>query len=135
MWLDVIPKANQERAIGSSFRVCQKHWPDDSSFVRVQGGGTKPTVPPSVFEVPNSLLPSKKPTPRKEKVEFASQSFFDNKARTSTLRTTVGETLINLWRQTFFNPFLNISSCIYRRYIIYTLFERLKQFLPICSYT
>ena len=79
MWLDVIPKANQERAIGSSFRVCQKHWPDDSSFVRVQGGGTKPTVPPSVFEVPNSLLPSKKPTPRKEKVEFASQSFFDNK--------------------------------------------------------
>ena len=48
-------------------------------LVKVQGGGTKPTVPPIVFEVPNSLflLPSKKPTPRKEKVEFASQSYFD----------------------------------------------------------
>ena len=59
--------------------MCDKHWLDKSSFVKVQGGGTKPTVPPSTFDIPKSLVPTKKSAPRKEKVEFASQAFFDKK--------------------------------------------------------
>ena len=59
--------------------MCEKHWSDKSSFVKVQRGGTKPTVPPSTFDIPKSLLPTKKSAPRKEKVKFASQAFFDKK--------------------------------------------------------
>ena len=80
-WISVIPKPNQERPITENFRLCEKHWPDETSFVTVQGGSTRPTEPPSIFDIPKSLLPSKKPTPRKTKIPFATQAYFDNKDR------------------------------------------------------
>ena len=45
----------------------------------VAGGSQRPVDPPSIFPVPSSSLPTPKPAPRPDKVEFATQSFSDKK--------------------------------------------------------
>ena len=46
-------------------------------MVAVQGGATRPKLPPSIFNIPTSSLPTPKPPPRKPKQEYAHQTFFD----------------------------------------------------------
>ena len=43
-----------------NYRVCEKHWPKDAPMTKVTGG-SRPAVPPTIFNVPTSCLPTPKP--------------------------------------------------------------------------
>ena len=45
-WLNVIPK---EKGSKINIRDCEKHWLNDTQMVKVQGGKSRPSVPPSIF--------------------------------------------------------------------------------------
>ena len=53
------------------------HWPNDVKFVNIAGGSTRPGVPPTIFNVPPSCLPTSKPPPRPQKAQFGMQNHFD----------------------------------------------------------
>ena len=77
LWINAIPYYNQKTVSADNFRVCRRHWPEDTEMVRVAGGSSRPTHPPSTFDFPKSCLPTPKPAPRKRKVEFSTQSWLD----------------------------------------------------------
>ena len=62
-WLNVLPLKSAEVNV-KTFRICYKHWPNDAPMVKVQGGGSRPKLTPSLFDVPSSSLPTPKPPPR-----------------------------------------------------------------------
>ena len=77
-WLNVIPSGSFPPNL-ENLHICEGHWPKDALLKRTRGGSTRPTVPPSIFNVPSSCLPTPKPVSRADKVEFANQEFFDKK--------------------------------------------------------
>ena len=48
-WGNVIPKEKGSKISIKYFRVCEKHWLNDTQMVKVQGGKSRPSVPPSIF--------------------------------------------------------------------------------------
>ena len=77
-WLQVIPKCEDfisKHGIARFF-ICEQHWPKDTQMKSVTGGFTRPTLPPSVFDVPKSTLPTAKPPPRKPQVEDVQLRYF-----------------------------------------------------------
>lgn len=75
-WLNVLPPRKDFVVDPSKFVICEKHWPDGIKMVTIPGGSTRPAVPPSIFDVPPSCLPSPKPAPRPPKVEDKQLEYF-----------------------------------------------------------
>ena len=68
-WLDVLPPRENFDVDPDKFFICEKHWDSDPPLIKLPGGSTRPSIPPSVFNVPASCLPTPKPAPRPAKVE------------------------------------------------------------------
>ena len=62
-----------------NIRICENHWPENVGLEKTKGGRFRPVTPPSIFSVPKSCLPTHKPPPRPSKIEYATQSLFDEK--------------------------------------------------------
>jgi hypothetical protein len=75
-WINSIPSFSESSS--SDFRICKKHWPSGTAMIKTRGG-RHPAVPPSIFDVPKSCLPTPAPPLRSEKPEFALQNHFDKK--------------------------------------------------------
>lgn len=80
-WLDTIPPRDNYVIDPATFFICERHWPLDTPMVKIPGGSTRPTCPPSIFNVPSSCLPTKKPAPRPPKVEDQQLKYFQSKDR------------------------------------------------------
>ena len=64
--------------------ICERHWSEDPPLVKFLGGTSRPTIPPSIFNVPLSSLPAKKFPPRPAKTEDKQLRYFlQNDAITS----------------------------------------------------
>ena len=85
-WIRVLPNFSLMKVDLPSFRICRRHWPKDVSLVKI-GGRSRPSKPPSVFNVPLSSLPTPKPPLRKPKQEYALQSYFDKKHKIMSFET------------------------------------------------
>ena len=68
-----------------NFRICRKHWPKNTP-IKVRGN-SRSVLPPSVFNVPKSLLP----TPRRPKKQFALQKHFDQREQFKSYESFVPE--------------------------------------------
>lgn len=68
-WLDALPPRENFVVVPDKFFVCEKHWPSNTPTIKLPGGSTRPAVPPSIFDVPPSCLPTTKPPPRQTNVE------------------------------------------------------------------
>ena len=77
-WINVIPVGKYQTLNPDTARVCRRHWPENATMVKLRGGQTRPLLPPSIFDVPSSSLPTPKHPPRPPKVEFALQNYFDS---------------------------------------------------------
>ncbi|KAF2354953.1 Myotubularin-like phosphatase domain [Trinorchestia longiramus] len=63
-WLDVIPPHENFVVDPDKFFICEIHWGTDPPLIKLHGGSMRPEIPPSIFNVPASCLPSPKPAPR-----------------------------------------------------------------------
>ena len=68
LWTDKIPNFKEIKVKDVYFRVCSRHWPPDPPMVKVRGGKYHPKLPPSLFNVTVSSLPTPKP-PQKRKTQ------------------------------------------------------------------
>lgn len=69
-WIDVLPPRQDGFKINpATFHICERHWPSDAPMKVIPGGHTVPAVPPSIFNVPPSCLPTPKPGPRTTNAE------------------------------------------------------------------
>ena len=75
-WIAVLPPREDYVLDPSKFYICEKHWPSDTSMVKIPGGSTRPVSPPSIFDVPTSCLPTPKPVPQPPKQEDRQLNFF-----------------------------------------------------------
>lgn len=75
-WLDVLPPRSDIDMESAKIFVCERHWPADANFRRTPGGYSKPSVPPSVFSVPRSCLPTTKTKHRSTNAEDAQLKYF-----------------------------------------------------------
>ena len=83
IWIKTIPSC-PPNVDSPSFRICERHWPQNTPMLITHGGISHPKLPPSIFNVPQSCLPTPKPPPRKPKMEYSQQSHFDNKDKFET---------------------------------------------------
>ena len=63
-WTNVIPSRSNYEIDPKTFIICERHWNAGYPTVKIPGGSTRPSIPPSVFNVPRSCLPTEKPPPR-----------------------------------------------------------------------
>jgi hypothetical protein len=76
-WINVLPPRENFELDPEKFVICERHWPADAPMIKVPGGSTRPSTPPSVFEnVPASCLPTPKPSPRPPKKEDKQLEYF-----------------------------------------------------------
>ncbi|KAF2361106.1 Zinc finger C3HC4 RING-type [Trinorchestia longiramus] len=61
------------------FFICDILWGADPPLIKLRGGSMRPEIPPSIFNVPASCLPSPKPAPRPAKVEDQQLRYFLHK--------------------------------------------------------
>ena len=80
-WLNVLPHRQDFVIDTTKFFICERHWPSNSPHVKLPGGFTRPAIPPSIFSVPTSCLPTPKPSPRKPKQEDEQLHYFQEKDR------------------------------------------------------
>ena len=59
-WIDKIPLRRDFVIDPEKFFICENHWPADGYPLVKVPGGTRPAVPPSIFDVPTSCLPTSK---------------------------------------------------------------------------
>ena len=86
-WLDVLPPRENFVINPRTFFICEKHWEADPPLVKLPGGSTRPAIPPSVFNVPSSCLPTPKPAPRPAKKEDQQLEYFLQKDTISSFET------------------------------------------------
>ena len=60
----------------TSMVICERHWSKDPPLVKLPGGSTRPAIPPSIFNVPLSSLPTKKFALRPAKTEEKQLRYF-----------------------------------------------------------
>ncbi|KAF2361028.1 hypothetical protein FHG87_008212 [Trinorchestia longiramus] len=60
----------------NKFLVCEIHWGADPPLIKLHGGFMRPEIPPSIFNVPASCLPSPKAAPCPAKVEHQQLRYF-----------------------------------------------------------
>jgi hypothetical protein len=86
-WLDKLPPRENFVIDSAKFFICERHWEINPPVVKLPGGSTRPSIPPSVFNVPTSCLPTPKPSPRRVKVEDQQLKYFLQKDTISSLAT------------------------------------------------
>ena len=64
-WIDALPRCDKYKINPKTFRLCEKHWPDNVSLKKLPGGYTRPDDPPSLCKMPPSCLQSPK-APRRQ---------------------------------------------------------------------
>ncbi|KAF2351639.1 Zinc finger C2CH-type [Trinorchestia longiramus] len=75
-WFDVLPPRENFVVNPDKFFICEIHWGADPPLIKLRGGSMQPGIPPCIFNVPASCLPSPKLTPRPAKVEHQQLRFF-----------------------------------------------------------
>ncbi|KAF2344891.1 Zinc finger C2CH-type [Trinorchestia longiramus] len=75
-WLDILPPRENFVVNPDKFFICEIHWDADPPLIKLRGGSMRPGIPPSIFNVPASSLPSPKLTPRPAKVEDQQLRYF-----------------------------------------------------------
>ena len=75
-WLDVLPPRKNFVINPAKFFICEKHWHSNPPMIKLPGGSTRPAVPPSIFNVPSSCLPTAKPPPRSTNVQDQQLKYF-----------------------------------------------------------
>lgn len=75
-WLDVLPPRENFTIDPEKFFICEKHWDPNPPLIKLPGASTRPAIPPSIFNVPVSCLPTPKPAPRPPKVEDKQLKYF-----------------------------------------------------------
>ncbi|KAF2354967.1 hypothetical protein FHG87_014278 [Trinorchestia longiramus] len=80
-WLDVLPPRENFVVNPDKFFICEIHWGADPTLIKLRGGSMRPGIPPSIFNVPASCLPSPKPAPRPVKVEDQQLRYFLHKGK------------------------------------------------------
>ncbi|KAF2347200.1 Zinc finger C2CH-type [Trinorchestia longiramus] len=75
-WLDVLPPRENFVVNPDKFFICEIHWGADPPLIKLRGGSMRPGIPPSIFNVPASCLPSPKLTPRPAKVQDQQLRYF-----------------------------------------------------------
>ncbi|KAF2355232.1 hypothetical protein FHG87_014015 [Trinorchestia longiramus] len=75
-WLDVLPPRENFVVNPDKFFIHEIHWGADPPLIKLRGGSLRPRIPPRVFNVPASCLPSPKPAPRLAKVEDQQLRYF-----------------------------------------------------------
>ncbi|KAF2351962.1 NYN domain limkain-b1-type [Trinorchestia longiramus] len=77
-----IPSLDMNLLVGSydtekyKFFICEIHWGADPPLIKLRGGSMRPGIPPSIFNMPASCLPSPKPASRPAKVEDQQLRYF-----------------------------------------------------------
>ena len=69
-WIAVIPPRVDFKINPETYLICERHWKPGYSSVKIPGGLTRPNIPPTEFNVPQSCTPSKKYNPRKKTVNI-----------------------------------------------------------------
>ena len=75
-WVERLPPRENFVLNPEKFFICERHWPVDRPMIILPGGSTRPANPPSVFNVPESCLPTPKPAPRPAKKEDEQLRYF-----------------------------------------------------------
>ncbi|KAF2363195.1 Zinc finger C2CH-type [Trinorchestia longiramus] len=84
-WLDVLPPRENFVANPDKFFICEMHCGIDPPFIKLRDGSMRPGIPPSIFNVPASCLPSPKLTPRPVKEEDQQLRYFLQKNKITSL--------------------------------------------------
>ena len=84
-WLDVLPRCKNFVLDPAKFFICEKHWPSNPPMTKLPGGSTRPAVPPSIFNVPSSCLPTPHPPPRSTNQEDQQLKYFLKKDMITSL--------------------------------------------------
>lgn len=90
-WIAVLPPRENFVVDAAKFYICERHWPSDNEMVKIPGGSTRPTQPPSIFDVPISCLPTPKPPPRPSKQEDKQLQHFLKKDKITSFTDFVPE--------------------------------------------
>ena len=77
-WINVLPPREGFVIDADKFFICEKHW-SNPPMIKIAGGSTRPAIPPSIFDVPKSCLPTPKPSPRPAKDENRLSKLFHSK--------------------------------------------------------
>ena len=85
-WINRIPPCKNFTIDPSKFFICENHWNHGYPTVKIPGGSTRPSIPPSVFNVPKSCLPTYKAPPRPKKVQDRQLKFFRKKDNIGSLK-------------------------------------------------
>ncbi|KAF2361189.1 hypothetical protein FHG87_008051 [Trinorchestia longiramus] len=75
-WLDVLPPRENFVVNPDNFFISEIHWCADPPLIILRGGSIQSGIPPSIFNVHASCLPSSKPAPRPAKVEDQQLRYF-----------------------------------------------------------
>ncbi|KAF2366014.1 Zinc finger C2CH-type [Trinorchestia longiramus] len=86
-WLDVLPPRENFVVNPDKFFICEIHWSADPPLIKLRGGSMRPGIPPSIFNVPASCLPSPKLTPHPAKVEDQQLRYFLQKDKITSFDT------------------------------------------------
>ena len=86
-WIAVLPPRENYVIDPEKFFICEDHWGPNTPFVTLPGGNTRPAIPPSIFDVPPSCLPTPKPPPRPAKDEDQQLRYFLQKDTISSFNT------------------------------------------------
>ena len=84
-WIDKLPPCENFVINPAKFFICERHWEANPPVIKLPGGSTRPSIPPSVFNVPASCLPTPKPAPRRAKAEDQQLKYFLEKDTISSL--------------------------------------------------
>ena len=75
-WLNVLPPRKDFVLNPRNFVICERHWSEDPPLVKLPGSRRDQLIPPSIFNVPLSSLPTKKIPPRPAKIEDKQMRYF-----------------------------------------------------------
>ena len=91
MRLDVLSVRRNFSIDPRKYFICERHWPSKYPEVTLPGASIRPFLPPSVFNVPPSCLPTPKVPPRKRKDEGRLLNHFKSKDTISSFDTFAPE--------------------------------------------
>ena len=58
-WIDKLPPRENFVVNPAIFFICERHWEANPPVIKLPGGSTRPSIPPSVFNVPVSSVISR----------------------------------------------------------------------------
>ena len=93
--LAMLPPCKNFSPDPGKFHICEKHWSSDTPMIKIPGESTRPVLPPNIFDVPPSCLPTPKPCPRPAKQEDRQLEGFMKKDKISSFSQFLPEKKLN----------------------------------------